>query len=119
LHAVEDIILTNKHTAQHCSSQDHQRCGQATFDTLASFFPSLPLAADELGTSGVLPWRVTQFYMFALSQPYITHFVELSDALMAHKVRGERMSIYYLKEKLQQRKINHESWENKTNIHAI
>eukprot|EP00053_Salpingoeca_punica_P010001 m.90097 g.90097 ORF g.90097 m.90097 type:complete len:298 (-) comp15246_c0_seq8:579-1472(-) len=70
---------------------DHQRSGQAVLDTLKSFFPELPLAADELGMAGIAPWRVSQFYMFALSSPHITHYVPLDEGTLQRKINALSM----------------------------
>lgn len=66
---------------------DHQMSGRVALDVVLGFAASLDKNYDELAAAGVLPWDVSQFYMFGLQQG-LTHYVELSSSLLETKVNS-------------------------------
>lgn len=62
-------------------------------DAVLGFGVSSSLIFDELATAGVAPWTPEQFYMFALTSPEMTHYVDITgtpiedkyNALLLHK----------------------------------
>lgn len=57
-------------------------------DAVLGFGASSSLIFDELATAGIEPWEVSQFYMFSLTSPEMTHYIDLSGAAFDDKVNA-------------------------------
>jgi LmbE family N-acetylglucosaminyl deacetylase len=73
---------------------DHMQSGKLCLDAVLGFGVSSNLIFDELSNAGVAPWDgIEQFYMFALTSPEMTHYVDIAgtpiddkiNALLEHK----------------------------------
>lgn len=65
---------------------DHQTSGRICMDAVLGFGVSGGLVFDALDIAGIKPWVVSQFYMFALTSPEMTHYVDLDGQPLQDKI---------------------------------
>lgn len=72
---------------------DHQTTGKLVRDTLLGFEASTASEYDELSDAGLAPWDVTQYWMFALTLPEMTHYVQLNSEMFQKKVNAYALHV--------------------------
>ena len=66
--------------------KDHMASGRAILGSLVATGDKLFL--DELTLGGLKPWSASQFYMYSISRPEMTHFVNITEDLFQTKIKA-------------------------------